>query len=138
MESTWPHCHSSPGAPVLTELAAMAAGGFHYWTVLKDDDAIGMIDLSYDDGQSAWTGFAFRRDIWGHGFAREALGVVIGAAFGPLRLNRLMARIQTGNARARRLLEACGFQPGGLLPDVTRDGEPRPCILYARNRAGAE
>ena len=40
------------------ELAAMAQGGFHYWTRLKDEDAIGGIDLSYDDGTSAWPGCA--------------------------------------------------------------------------------
>jgi ribosomal-protein-alanine N-acetyltransferase len=122
-------------AQMADELAAMAAGGFVSWTVLKDGDAIGSIDLSYIDGLDAWTGFAFRRDTWGRGFAREGLAAVIGHAFGPLQLNRLMARVQSGNHRARRLLGALGFQNERQLPPILRDGESRACALYGLNRS---
>jgi ribosomal-protein-alanine N-acetyltransferase len=121
-------------AQMADELAAMAAGGFVYWTVLKDGDAIGSIDLNVD-GLDAWTGFAFRRDRWGQGFAREALIAVIDNAFGSLRLNRLMARVQSGNHRARRLLQAVGFQREGPLPAISRDGVPRAVCLYSLNRS---
>jgi RimJ/RimL family protein N-acetyltransferase len=117
------------------ELAAMAVGGFVSWTVLKDGDAIGSIDLSDMDGHDAWTGFAFRRDKWGQGLAREGLAAVIGHAFGPLRLNRVMARVQSGNHRARRLLEASGFQKERELPTISRDGESRAACLYALSRS---
>lgn len=122
-------------AQMADELAAMAAGGFLYWTVLKDDDAIGALDLSNMDGVSATTGFAFRRDMWGQGLAREALAALIGHAFGPLGLNRLTARVQTGNQRARRLLEALSFQKTRDLPDIVRDGERRGCALYGLDRS---
>jgi RimJ/RimL family protein N-acetyltransferase len=122
-------------AQLADELAAMAAGGFVSWTVLKDGDAIGSIDLSDMDGRGAWTGFVFRRDMWGRGLAREALIAVIDNAFGSLRLNRLMARVQSGNDRARRLLQAVGFQREGELPTISRDGESRAACLYALNRS---
>jgi RimJ/RimL family protein N-acetyltransferase len=122
-------------AQIEDELAAMAAGGFFYWTVLKDDEAIGSIDLSHIDGMDAWTGFAFHRDHWGQGFAREALGAVAGHAFGPLRLIGLMARVQTGNRRAVRLLQSVGFQERGALPDIVRDGETRACMRYRLDKS---
>jgi [ribosomal protein S5]-alanine N-acetyltransferase len=117
------------------ELAAMAAGGFHYWTVTKDGEAIGSIDLSCDNGASAWAGFLFRRDLWAKGYAGESLTAVINHAFGPLRLGRLMARVQAGNLRAARLLEGQGFHKEGMLPDVMREDGPRACALYGLNRS---
>jgi ribosomal-protein-alanine N-acetyltransferase len=122
-------------AQMADELAAMAAGGFVYWTVLRDGDAAGVIDLSHIDGFEAWTGFAFRRDVWGRGLAREALAAVIAHAFGPLGLSRLMARVQTANARARRLLEGVGFQKDGELPGVVRGLEIRACLRYGLSRS---
>ena len=120
------------------ELAGMAAGGFFYWTVLKNGDAIGGIDLSHIDGFDAWTGFAFRRDMWGQGLAHEALAAVTGAAFGALKLVRLMARVQTGNKRAMRLLERLRFQRERELPEISRDGESRACVLYGLNRSATQ
>ena len=57
-------------AQLADELAAMAAGRFQCWIVLRGQDAIGTIDLSDRNGQSARAGFAFRRDVWGQGLAR--------------------------------------------------------------------
>jgi ribosomal-protein-alanine N-acetyltransferase len=122
-------------AQMADELAAMAAGGFLYWTVLRDGDAVGFVDLSHIDGVGAWAGFAFRRDVWGQGLAREALAAVMAHAFGPQRLIRLMARVQTANGRARRLLENAGFQKEGELPGVVRGGEIRPCLRYGLNKS---
>jgi ribosomal-protein-alanine N-acetyltransferase len=122
-------------AQMADELAAMAAGGFFYWTVLQNCQTIGSIDLSHSDGEGAWTGFALRRDVWGQGLAREALASVIAHAFGPLQLNHLSARVQSGNARALRLLGALGFYRKGDLPDIARGGERRACALYRLDRS---
>lgn len=102
------------------ELAAMAAGGFHYWTVLKDADAIGGIDLSHIAGAAAQTGFLFRRDQWGRGLAREAMAAVIGHAFGALGLETLTALAAPANLRAQKLLAALAFQKGGAARFVLR------------------
>jgi RimJ/RimL family protein N-acetyltransferase len=72
----------------------------------------------------------FRRNVWSQGLAREALVAVITGAFGRLGLLRFEARIQTANLRAMRLLEGARFQKEGVLPDVLRDGELRPCVRY--------
>lgn len=92
------------------ELAAMAAGGFLYWTVMKDGDAIGGIDLSHIEGGMAQTGFLFRRDQWGRGQAREAMAAIITHGFGALGLMVLTALVMPGNDRAQKLLTALAFQ----------------------------
>jgi ribosomal-protein-alanine N-acetyltransferase len=119
------------------ELAAMAAGGFFAWAVEQEGDVIGSIDLSAIGAGQAWTGFLFRRDVWGQGLAREALTAVIEEVFGRLGLERLSARIQAANIRAARLLEQCGFQREGALPDVRREDGPRPCLRYGLVRSAS-
>jgi len=111
---------STVEAQMEDELAAMAAGSCLYWTVLQGADSIGTIDLSQIEQARALTGFAFRRDVWGHGFAREGLSAVIAQAFGPLQLNHLTARVRRGNDRAIRLLEALRFQAEAADTDFAR------------------
>ncbi len=116
-----------------SQLAAMEDGGFLYWTVWRGDDAIGSIDLSNIDSAHgrAQTGFLFRRDQWGAGYAREALGAVLGYGFAARRLARIEARIQTGNDRAARLLTSLGFAREGVLRGhVLRDGIRRDCAIF--------
>jgi ribosomal-protein-alanine N-acetyltransferase len=102
---------------VAGQLAAMADGQFLYWTVWQDGDAIGSVDLSALDfgHRRGEVGFLFRRDQWGFGFGREAVAALIAHAFGPLKLERLEARIHAGNKRAKRLVMALGFLPEGRL-----------------------
>jgi [ribosomal protein S5]-alanine N-acetyltransferase len=110
---------------VAGQLAAMADGQFLYWTVWRGEDAIGSVDLSaLDFGHlRGEVGFLFRRDQWGQGYGREAVNALAAHAFGPLRLERLEARIHAANKRAKRLVMALGFQPEGRLrAQVLRDG----------------
>ena len=110
---------------VAAQLAAMADGQFLYWTVWHEGDAIGSVDLSaLDFGHlRGEVGFLFRRDQWGLGLGREAMAALIAHAFGPLKLERLEARIHAGNKRAKKLVMALGFQPEGRLSGyLLRDG----------------
>jgi ribosomal-protein-alanine N-acetyltransferase len=116
------------------ELAAMAAGRFFAWMAVLDGDAVGSLDLKPAGAGEAWTGFAFRRDVWGRGLAREAMEAVIGHALGTMNLGRLMARVQSGNGRAVHLLEALGYGRDGALADVVREGETRAVARYVLDR----
>ena len=118
------------------ELAAMAAGSFLAWMAMKGGDAIGSLDLSRFEGGGAWLGFLLRRDQWGHGLAREALEAVIKHAFAELALERLWARVQTGNQRAIRLLRGLGFAESERLPGhVRRGGKAYDCAVFLLERA---
>lgn len=102
---------------VAGQLAAMADGQFLYWTVWRGEDAIGSVDLSaLDFGHlRGEVGFLFRRDQWGQGYGRETVKALVAHAFGPLKLERLEARIHAANKRAKRLVMALGFEPEGRL-----------------------
>ncbi|TXS57565.1 GNAT family N-acetyltransferase [Streptomyces sp. t39] len=71
-------------------------------------------------GYGAFTGAA------GRGLMGEALGLLVAHAFGPLRLHRLEANIQPGNAASVGLVRAAGFRLEGFSPDfLCIDGEWR-------------
>ena len=116
----------------------IAAGALcRYWTVWQQADAIGSCDLSFIDSleKRAETGFLFRRDQWGQGYAAEAMGAVIGHGFDGLGLQLLTASTHARNLRARRVLERLGFGLEGLVdghqpvPGVVMD-----CAFYALRR----
>jgi RimJ/RimL family protein N-acetyltransferase len=63
----------------------------------------------------AEVGIALGRAAWGHGFATEALEVLIGFVFGTLDLHRLEADVDPENERSLRLFERQGFRREGYL-----------------------
>lgn len=120
---------------VASQLAAMEDGHFLYWTVWRGEDAIGSVDLSALDfaHRRGEIGFMFRRDQWGNGFGREAMGVLIGHAFDHLQLERLEARVHADNRPAKRLLKLLDFAPEGRLTGyVLRDGARHDVDVFAR------
>ncbi|MGA6170424.1 GNAT family N-acetyltransferase [Streptomyces sp. NPDC012600] len=58
----------------------------------------------------------------GRGLMGEALGLVMGLAFGPLGLHRLEANIQPGNAASIALVRRAGFRLEGFSPDFLHIG----------------
>ena len=100
-------------------------------------DAIGSCDLSLIDSTQARaeTGFLFRRDQWGQGYAGEAMAALTAHAFGALGLELLTASTHAQNARARRVLERLGFGLERIVPDHTpMPGVRMDCALYALRR----
>jgi ribosomal-protein-alanine N-acetyltransferase len=64
--------------------------------------------------RGAYLGYYAVAAFTGRGYMTEALGLVLRRAFGPLRLHRVEANIQPGNARSIALVRRCGFRREGL------------------------
>lgn len=110
-------------------------GDAFYWSMCLDGRRapIGACDLSDIDThhRRAEIGYLLAREFWGHGYAIEALRVVIGYATNALKLERLSARTHTGNARSTALLKKLGFKHEGTLRAyVWREGTRRDCDIY--------
>lgn len=70
------------------------------------------------------------------GLMTEALRAVVQHAFGTLKLHRVEANIQPGNAASIALVQACGFQQEGFSPRYLKiNGRWRDHERWARVRA---
>lgn len=83
----------------------------------------------------AATGYVLARDVWGHGYATEAL-TALTSLVPSLGIVRLYAYTHIENRASWRVLEKCGFEREGVLrrhfafPNL--GPEPRDVFLYAR------
>ena len=81
--------------------------------------------------RSASLGFCLTETAWGHGYATEAAGSLLGWAFDCLDLNRVQAEADTRNAACARVLEKLGFvHEGTLREDCVVDGEVSDSWVY--------
>ena len=70
----------------------------------------------HDEGSArAELGYVLGRAYWSRGYMREALGVLIAGAFGPMKLRRLEAEVDPRNGASQRLLLHLGFRKEGRL-----------------------
>jgi ribosomal-protein-alanine N-acetyltransferase len=133
----WPAFHDplTVSEIVAGQIAVMTEGRALYWAVALEPrgQAIGACDLSEIDHhhRRAEVGFLFNRAYWRKGYAAEAMGAIVGHAFGVLALERLWARFHAGNEASRRLLARLGFiHEGTLRSHLLRSGGRRDCVLY--------
>jgi ribosomal-protein-alanine N-acetyltransferase len=86
---------------------------------IEDDQLIGFFNVSQitrGSLQSAYLGYAAGQRFAGQGYMREGIELVLRAAFLELRLHRLEANIQPGNAASIALARGAGFQREGFSP----------------------
>ena len=83
------------------------------------------------DFRSGALGYCFNAFAWGHGFATEAAGALLGWAFDTLDLNRVQAETDTRNAASARVLEKLSFQREGTLrEDCIVNGDVSDTWVY--------
>lgn len=89
--------------------------GIQYWPVfdLITGDIAGCCGLRPRNGQTLETGFHFRPEYWGMGYASEAARAVMAHAFMKLNAGALFAGHHPENLASRRLLLRLGFEYTG-------------------------
>jgi ribosomal-protein-alanine N-acetyltransferase len=91
--------------------------GYSYWAVIERDSGqlIGEAGLKplEDHGPEVELGYAFGPASWGRGYATEAGRAILGAAFGPLGLEQVVAVTREANTASQRVIAKLGFIPAG-------------------------
>ena len=94
--------------------------------VRREDGALlGTLNLSQifrGSFRSAYLGYWIGRPHAGRGFMTEGMELLLRCAFGKLRLHRIEANVQPGNAASRALVRRCGFRKEGFSPRYLKVG----------------
>lgn len=87
-------------------------------------------------GRTGVIGYNFHPDHWGHGYASEAAGAIVGHLFTEFGVQRVEASLHPDNFASARVLEACGLTFEGLTRGSFWVGdECTDDMLYGRTRA---
>ena len=103
----------------------------------REDQPIGMISLRVD-GHGVNFGYVIRRDLWGLGFASEALRYLVDWSLQQDGISRAWAVCDVANAASARVMEKAGLQKEGVLrswavhPNISPT--PRDVLCYAKTK----
>jgi RimJ/RimL family protein N-acetyltransferase len=101
-------------------------------TSQNDGAILGSTGMAFETPLRASTGFVLAKDVWGLGFASEALHAMAKLA-AALNVQRLYALCHVKHERSARVLERCGFLREGILHKHTvfpNLGVPDPQDVY--------
>ena len=107
-----PHVRLETIEQAQAKVAQMGAQEITLWAVEREGELVGVCGF-----RDRWElGFAFRRDSWGKGYAREAAEACL--AWAEERgATRVIARTREGNLGSRRVLDRLGFADTGERSD---------------------
>ena len=91
----------------------------------EDDDIAGVFNLSNivrGALRSAYLGYYAAKAHAGRGYMREGMQLALRHAFRVLKLHRVEANIQPGNAASRALVQGAGFRLEGFSPRYLKIG----------------
>ncbi len=112
-----------------------------WWLVRRSDAAVvGTIIAAWDSsGEDVETSYVITHEHWGHGYATEAVELVVRFVFATTSACRVTAVCAEENPASARVLEKAGFKPAEYLPAFAKfnvSPEPRDCRRYVRERQG--
>ena len=78
-------------------------------------------------------GWRFTKAAWGHGYASEAARAIMNHGFENVGLEKIVAVLDPGNRRSRRVCERLGMTDAGILRAYDVD-----CASYVKENVSAE
>lgn len=114
-----PHPYRREDALMLIELAIQRYANreeYHFGVFLEDNTLIGVCALANIDliNKKAELGYWLGKKYWGHGYAKQAIRLILSFGFNNLELNRIYAKVLTYNERSIGLLNSMQFQKESL------------------------
>jgi len=98
--------------------------------------AVGAISLEARGAERLTLGYALNPEVWGRGYATEAVRAVVKAAFRLTAAVEIEASVQLDNAASRRVLEKAGFvHVGRGMRGAPARGAMIECDAFALKRA---
>lgn len=98
----------------------------------QQTELVGFCRLGLSGVQAGKLGYAIRADQWGHGYATEAVRIMLDFGFHQLELHRISAAIGPNNAASIAVAHHLGFRHEGCLRDhVHTNGAWRDSLLYS-------
>jgi len=87
--------------------------------IVDGSELIGMVRLGIDSERhwSASIGYGVSPNRWGHGYATEAVRLIVGFGFETIGLHRVWATHHPDNLASRKVLEKVGLREEGLRRD---------------------
>jgi len=75
---------------------------------------VNFLNINYKN-KNANIGIWLDKQYWGRGISKDALGLMLKFGFSNLKLNRIQARVLSGNIRSQKLMEKMRFKLEGRL-----------------------
>lgn len=97
---------------ILQTRAENAAGTALHLVIAQKSGArpvIGIISITLSETDEAEIGYVVKPEVWGKGFATEAVHTVIDMVFNLTAIPRVRANCRVGNVASQRVLEKSGF-----------------------------
>lgn len=126
---TIPYPYEKEHALSLIEIARQryeSKDEFHMGIHLLNRELIGLCALSSIDktNRKAELGYWIGKNYWGHGYAKDALRLILFFGFERLDLNKIYAKVLTYNSRSINLLNSLGFSKDSTnREDVFHNGK---------------
>lgn len=76
------------------------------------------IKLNWEDIREWEIAWALHPEYWRHGYATEAVRLLIGYAFKELNAHRIVAYANVGNKRSEHLMQRAGMTKDGVLRET--------------------
>lgn len=96
---------------------------------------VGALSLERRGADRLTLGYAFAPEVWGRGYATEAVGVLIAAAFKLSSVEEIEASVHVDNPASARVLEKAGFtHVGRAMRGAPARGKMVECDAFAYKR----